>query len=164
MAIFSQNPFMCTDPFRKMQIWIFFFNRCFYSLKRLFFHNFTKRIFQIHFLQKKKDGKISIFDKNHGLTPLEKCKFCGFLKSMSLQSKKFSFSLSNFTKKFFLHPFCIKTNHAKISIFYKNHGLTPLEKCKFGGSFKSFSFQSFNNHFFTLSILHKNKEWKNLNF
>ena len=152
MAIFSQNPCMCTDPLRKMQIWIiFFFKSMFLQSKKALF----LQLYQTHFLDPfstKKDGKISIFDKNHGLTPLEKCKFCGFLKSMSLQSKKFSFSLSNFIKNFFLDPFCIKKNHAKISIFYKNHGLTPLEKCKFGDSFKSFSFQSFTNHFFTIHI------------
>ena len=125
----------------------------FLQSKKALFYNFTKRIFQIHFLQKK-DGKISIFDKNHGLTPLEKCKFCGFLKSMSLQSKKFSFSLSNFTKKIFLDPFCIKKNHAKISIFYKNHGLTPLEKCKFGGSFKSFSWKHKSFSFLHQSLFH----------
>ena len=26
--------------------------------------------------------KLQLFDQNHGLTPLEKCQFCGFLKVM----------------------------------------------------------------------------------
>ena len=37
--------------------------------------------------------KSQIFDQNHGLTPLEKCRFCGFVKPM--------FSL--FTKAFLLY-------------------------------------------------------------
>ena len=29
-----------------------------------------------------KDEKLQLFDQNHGLSPLEKCQFCGFLKPM----------------------------------------------------------------------------------
>ena len=32
--------------------------------------------------------KSQIFDLNHGLTPLEKCQFCGFLKPMFLLFRK----------------------------------------------------------------------------
>ena len=36
-----------------------------------------------------------------------------------------------------LHAFCIKSKDGKISMSDKNHGLTPLEKRKLWGSFKS---------------------------
>ena len=32
--------------------------------------------------------KSQIFDQNHGLTPLQKCQFCGFLKPMFLLFRK----------------------------------------------------------------------------
>ena len=32
--------------------------------------------------------KFQIFDQNHGLTPLQKCQFCGFLKPMFLLFRK----------------------------------------------------------------------------
>ena len=32
----------------------------------------------------KRSKKFQIFDQNHGLTPLQKCQFCGFLKPMFL--------------------------------------------------------------------------------
>ena len=35
--------------------------------------------------------KFEIFDQNHGLTTLKKCKFCDFFKSMFLCLKKASF-------------------------------------------------------------------------
>ena len=32
--------------------------------------------------------KLLFFDQNHGLTPLQKCQFCGFLKPMFLLFRK----------------------------------------------------------------------------
>ena len=32
--------------------------------------------------------KLQLFDQNHGLTPLQKCQFCGFLKPMFLLFRK----------------------------------------------------------------------------
>ena len=32
--------------------------------------------------------KLQLFDQNHGLTPLQKCQFCGFLKAMFLLFRK----------------------------------------------------------------------------
>ena len=32
--------------------------------------------------------KLQIFDQNHGLTPLQKCQICGFLKPMFLLFRK----------------------------------------------------------------------------
>ena len=38
-------------------------------------------LFNVSYL-KKQPKKFHNFGRNHGLTPLEKCQFCGFLKSM----------------------------------------------------------------------------------
>ena len=35
--------------------------------------------------------KVQIFDQNHGLTPLQKCKFFDFLKMIFLQFRKAGF-------------------------------------------------------------------------
>ena len=32
--------------------------------------------------------KLQLFDQNHGVTPLQKCQFCGFLKAMFLLFRK----------------------------------------------------------------------------
>ena len=32
--------------------------------------------------------KLQLFDQNHGLSPLQKCQFCGFLKPMFLLFRK----------------------------------------------------------------------------
>ena len=65
--------------------------------------------FLIYFSQKKKkDRKISIFDKNRGLTPL---------KQYSL--KKILFFLE-FNQTSFFYLFCIKTKDRKISILWQN--------------------------------------------
>ena len=36
----------------------------------------------VYFAKRSKLKKSQIFDQNHGLTPLEKCQFCGFFKPM----------------------------------------------------------------------------------
>ena len=85
--------------------------------------------------------KCQLFYKNHGLTPLGKCKFYSFLNRRFYSIKKVSVYFYNFTKHFF-HPFCIKTKDRKIPSLPKNHGQTRLEKCKIGGFFKSMFLQS----------------------
>ena len=42
----------------------------------------------VYFAQKSKLKKSQIFDQNDGLTPLQKCQFCGFLKPMFLLFRK----------------------------------------------------------------------------
>ena len=61
--------------------------------------------------------KIAIFDKNHGITPLEKCKFYLFF-----------FTLLFFTEHFYSAYFDFKKRISKITIFNKKHRLTTLEK------------------------------------
>ena len=48
----------------------------------------TKYFFWRYFAQNETFTKFQIFDKNHGLTPLQKCQFCGFLKPIFLLFRK----------------------------------------------------------------------------
>ena len=73
---------------------------------------------------------MSIFDKNYGLTPLEKGKFGAFLNRCFIVKKVFSF-FPELHQLLFNDPYCIKTRFGKCQFLTKNHGLTPLEKCKF---------------------------------
>ena len=42
----------------------------------------------MYFAEKEKFTKFPIIDQNHGLTPLQKCQFCGFLKPMFFLFRK----------------------------------------------------------------------------
>ena len=54
--------------------------------------NVTKHLYLPFFFYKnEKKKKFQIFDQNHGLTLLEKCKFSTFFKSMFLKTRKASF-------------------------------------------------------------------------
>ena len=63
-----------------------FLNRCLYCLERLVFWRELQQIlyfFLSAFCIKRIVNKISnFFNSIHGLTPLQKCQFCGFLKPM----------------------------------------------------------------------------------
>ena len=50
--------------------------------------NVTKYFFWVYFASNETFTKFQIFNQNHGLTPLQKCQFCGFLKPMFLFFKK----------------------------------------------------------------------------
>ena len=73
-----------------------FFNPGFYGIKRLSLYNYTKHFFLIHFVLRQRIKKAEFFDK----TPVEKCKFWAFLKSMFFIVKQGLFSFYNFTKHF----------------------------------------------------------------
>ena len=49
----------------------------------------------MHFALNEKLTKSQIFDQNRGLTPLQKCQFCGFLKAMFLLFRKASLLYKN---------------------------------------------------------------------
>ena len=68
-----------------------------------------------------------LFDQNHGLSPLQKCQFCGFLKPMFFLFRK-ACLLYKTSKIVF--PRFIFTIY-DMGIFDQNHGLTPLQKCQF---------------------------------
>ena len=50
--------------------------------------NVTKYFYWVYFALNETFTKFPIFDQNHGLTPLQKCQFCGFLKPMVLLFRK----------------------------------------------------------------------------
>ena len=66
-------------PLCKNVNFAFFLNPCWFCLERLVF---IKYFFWVYFASKETLTKFQIFDQNQGLTPLEKCQFCGFLKLM----------------------------------------------------------------------------------
>ena len=120
-----------TNPFGKMQI-VRLSYRCFHRLERLLFIlNVTKHLFSAYFAKSEKKKKFRIFDQNHGLAPLGKCKFCDFLKSMFIWSWEAS-SLFTTSQNTFSGPIWPKIEKKKKwQIFDQNHGLTSLEKCDF---------------------------------
>ena len=70
----------------------FFLNPCLYCLERLsFYREHHQTLFPGVFCIKRNVNKISNFDQNHGLTPLEKCQFCGFFKPMFSLFRKAGF-------------------------------------------------------------------------
>ena len=73
------------NSFEKRQIVPLSLIDVFYGLESLFLYIewHQKLLFGI-FSLKRKNEKIKIFEKNHGLSPSEKCKFCDFFKSMFL--------------------------------------------------------------------------------
>ena len=70
------------------------------------------------------------FDKNHGLTPMEKYKFWAFFKSMFFYSELRLLFLLELHQTLFIN-FALKHKMEKSHFFDKNRGLNPSEKCKF---------------------------------
>ena len=68
------------NPFKKMSTVRLFERLVFKGYKGVFFAlEYRKRNFPSLYCLKKKVGKMAILEKNHGLTPLEKCQFFDFL-------------------------------------------------------------------------------------
>ena len=74
----------------RLQKWQFclVFKSMFYLSRKAcsFNESVTKYFFWVYFASKQTLTKT--FDQNHGLTPLQKCQFCGFLKPMFLLFRK----------------------------------------------------------------------------
>ena len=82
-------------------------------------------------LKKTYKKKVDFFDKNHGLTPLQKAYFFDFGRVSLFRSKKHSL-LSRISKYVsFLLRLLKKNIEEKGRFFDKNHGLTPLKKANF---------------------------------
>ena len=76
MAILGQKP--C--PFEKMSMFGLFELLVFIAQKGVhLFKNIVKDIFLAYIASKEKIEKWTFLDKNHGLTPLEKCQFLDVL-------------------------------------------------------------------------------------
>ena len=69
--------------------------------------------------------KIPIFEKNHGLSPLQKFEFFHFFQKKNLLNKPFS-SIKSISKQYFSAYFGQKPSVEKIQFFTKT-----MEKCQF---------------------------------
>ena len=78
-----------TSPFWEYSNFATLYQR-FCSREKLVLNQWCRQtaFFKSIFRKKVKDKKFQIFDQNHRLTPLEKCKFCTIPTSIILQSKK----------------------------------------------------------------------------
>ena len=74
--------------------------------------------------------KLSIFDQNHGLTPLQKIQIFDLLNFLFLSSSKSVFSFQNIVKHIFLAYFALNKRMENLTIFDQNHGLTSFEKLR----------------------------------
>ena len=130
MAIFGPkqwvNPFGKVSIFRLFELLVFIAQRGVYS-----FQNIVRDIFLAYIAKKKKVGKMAILDRNHGLTPLEKCQFFDFFKLLVFIAQKGVYSFQNSVKHIFLAYIAQKKKLEKWLFLDQNHGLTLLEKCYF---------------------------------
>ena len=84
-----------------------------------------------YFALKEKFKKGLFFNQIHGLTPLEKFKFCDPFILLFLLSRK-AIILSRRSLSSFSRPILPKKKSRRnVQFFDQNHGLTPSEKCKF---------------------------------
>ena len=150
MAIIGPKPWV--NPIGKMSIFGLFGLLVFIAQKGVFsFQNIVKDIFLPYIIFKKKMEKWPIFEKNHGLTPLQKCQFFYFLNFLFLQPSK-AFFRSRISQNTFSWPILLKKKKMeKWPIFDLNHGLTPLERCQFL-DFLNFLFLSPRKAFFRSRI------------
>ena len=89
LQLFDQNHGL--SPLQKCPFCLLFKSMFILSRKACFLTRTSPNTFsRCIFAQNETRTKFQIFDHNHGLTPLEKCQFCGFLKPMvSLFRKAF---------------------------------------------------------------------------
>ena len=78
--LFDQNHGL--SPLQKSQFYLLFKSMFVLSRKACFLTITSPNTFSGCTLHKTKRKQNSNFAQNHGLTPLEKCQFCGFLKPM----------------------------------------------------------------------------------
>ena len=130
MAIFGTKSQV--NPLGKMSIFRLFKLLVFIAQKGVIsFYNFVNAIFLAFIAQKKKFGKMAIFDQNHGLTPWEKCQLFDYLNFLFLQPRK-AFLLSRTSLRIFSLPILPEKKSWKNGHFWtKTMGLTPLEKSQF---------------------------------
>ena len=84
-------------------------------------------IFLAYFASNKKMERVSFFDQNHGVTPLEKSQFFDFFTCFFFYNQNRRFFLLAYRATHFLGLFCLIKKMEKVAIFDQNHGLTPFE-------------------------------------
>ena len=87
LQLFDQNHGL--SPLQKCQFCLLFKSMLILSRKACFLTRTSPNTFSGSILHKtKRSQKFQIFDQNHGLTPLQKCQFCGFFKPMFFLFRK----------------------------------------------------------------------------
>ena len=87
LQLFDQNHKL--SSLQKCQFFLLFKSMFRLSGKACFLTRTSPNTFSGCILHKRKRSKkFPIFDQNHGLTPLQKCQFCRFLKPMFLLFRK----------------------------------------------------------------------------
>ena len=90
--------------------------------------------------------KWPFLDKNHGLSPWEKCQYLDVL-NFSFFSLGRRFFVLEYRKRHFPGRNCLKKILAKWPFLDQNHGLSPWEKCQLL-TFSTSRFYSLQRHFF----------------
>ena len=125
MAIFGPKPWV--NPFGKMSIVRLFELLVFIAQKGVFsFQNILKDIFLVYIAEKKLK-KWPFLDQNHGLNPLGKCQFLGFLNFLFLQPQKAVFR-SRISEKTFSRPILPIKKVGKTAIFGPKPCVNPFGK------------------------------------
>ena len=120
-------------PRCKMSIFWSFLELFFCGLKTiLFYPEYQKMFLSCFFCSKKKHmRKSSIFDKNHGLNPLQSVDVFDFFRTSLFRSKKHSL-LSRISKNVSFWLFFAEKKHIrKRSIFLNKPWTNPFGKCRF---------------------------------
>ena len=97
------------NPLQKFEFCHFFFKEIF-MLKKAFFsvQSIGKQYFSAYFSQKQSMEKIPIFEKNYGLTPLQKFEFCHFFQKKIFMLKNTFFNIQNISEHYFSAYFAQK--------------------------------------------------------
>ena len=112
--------------------------------------------------------KFQFFDQIQGLTPLEKCQFCGFLKPMLSLLRKASFLYV--TSKIVFRRVIFAIYDMWIQAVTRGYwGLPGVTRCYRGlqgvtKDYRNFFLTRTFPDTFSWSILHKNQRWRNLKF
>ena len=85
-------------------------------------------------------GKWPFFDKNYGLTPLEKSQFFDFFNFFFYGLEK-RFYVLEYYKTYFPGLYCLKKEMEKWPFFDQNRGLTPLKRSQFFDYLKFFFYR-----------------------
>ena len=116
-SIFWQKPW--TNPFAKCQYFLTLLELHFSGLKSIVFYPEYQKMFLFGFLcSKEQMRKRSIFQKNHGLTPLRNVDFFDFFRTSLFRSKKLYF-LSRISKNLSFWLFWLNKSIKKVDFLRK---------------------------------------------
>ena len=153
-SIFWEIPW--TNPFAKCRFFRLFRTSLLRSKKYSFLSRIWKNLsFWLFWLKKKHMKKRSIFAQKPWTNPFAKWRFFLTLWKLHFWGPKNFFSIQNIKKCFFMAFLLEKKHIRKMSIFWQNHELTPLQNVDlFLECFRSFLLWSKKHSF--LSRISKN--------